>query len=168
MDKYINIEGDEVAFTQTGPGTQGQGIGLGSLGTIDPTLMPSGVGPSVISVVSSENIAAGSLVNLYLSGGVLKVQNANATDNTKPYHGFILTGVVSPAAAKVYLPGSVISGLSGLTIGADYYLSLSNGAVTISTSVLGTYSGGNIIQYVGVAISATQIATGINQYKTTL
>ena len=162
---YIDVNGVEVAFTQTGPGTQGQGVGLNSAGVVDSTLMPAGYGPTTITVIASESMAAGAVVNLWNNSGVLNVQNANATDNTKPYHGFVLSSYAPTASAQVYLPGSVISGLSGLTIGADYYLSTTDGQVASDVS---GYSGGNIRQYVGVAISATQIATGMTLFTTTI
>jgi hypothetical protein len=155
---YIDVNGVEVAFTQTGPGTQGQGVGLNSAGVVDGSLMPAGYGPTKITVTTSAVLVAGALVNLWNNSGTINARNANATDNTKPYHGFVLSGYGSSVSATVYLPGAIISGLSGLTIAKDYYLNTTDGTMVQDIS---SFTGGNIIQYVGYSISTTQIITGI-------
>lgn len=166
-NKYIDINGNQVQFTVTSSGDEsaGQGVGLNSSGKLDLSVMPTGVAPASISVLASEAITAGSLINMYNNLGTLNIRNANATDNTKPFQGFILSNVAESASVNVYFPGNVITGLSGLTPGSNYYLSKVAGGIV--TDVSG-YSGGNVIQYVGIALSATQLFVGNPQFKTTV
>lgn len=121
----------------------------------------------IIAVHFSEAVGYGKLVNLYQVAGVLTARNANSgTGGTsgavQPCHGFVwsLTGVASGSSAFVQLGTAVLQGLIGLTVGAPYYTSTTNGAVsaTRDTSV------GHIEQYVGVALSPTTIAFGAHPW----
>lgn len=113
-----------------------------------PTPTPTPPVP-VLSVVltATENLAADALVSFWASG----VRNANATDNTKPAGGFVTAAVASGSPATVYLAGLIT--LSSLTPGAPYYLGISSGTATASAPS----SGGNLVQQVGIAASATQL-----------
>lgn len=87
-------------------------------------------------------------VNLYDSGGgVMKFRKANATNNTKPCHGFILETVALGDSVAVYeLRGQTIDGVSGVTPGTIYYLSTTGGGRTTTP----TRATGNIIQQICV------------------
>lgn len=104
---------------------------------------------------ASEDIAYGHAVNLFASGGVLVARNANATNNTKPAHGFctVSTGVLANDYMEVVLFRGVIPGFTGLTLGARYFLSTTNGLVT--TSAPG--AAGNIEQALGIAVDTTAL-----------
>jgi hypothetical protein len=104
------------------------------------------------TVTASEALTAGQIVSIWSSSGA-KVRKANATDDTKQAHGFVLANVSSGATATVYLPGQVITGLSSLTPGATYYLDTTGGAITATAPS----SSGNYQQVVGQAISATSL-----------
>jgi hypothetical protein len=104
------------------------------------------------SLTASEALTAGQVVNIWSSSGA-KVRKANATDDSKPAHGFVLANVSSSATATVYLPGQVITGLSSLTPGATYYLDTTGGAVTATQPS----TSGNLVQRVGMALSATTL-----------
>lgn len=121
-------------------------------GKLDTSLMPAGLGADQSSAVASENLASGDQVNLWNDGGTLKARKANASDNSKPSHGFVSASVTSGATATVIHDGT-ISGLSGLTVGAEYYLGTTGGAITATAPS----STGNSIQPVGVAKSATEL-----------
>ena len=109
-------------------------------GHLDQSWMPTGVGPESVSLVTSENLAAGDLVNIYSNGGVATARKADASAATagKVAHGFVIAATTSPAAATVYVGSQQNGQVSGLTPGSTYYLSGSTpGGVTatpVSTS----------------------------------
>lgn len=144
--------------TSGGAADAGKPVALNSAGQVDPTMLPAGNGLPSISVPTSENLAAGAMVNLYSNGGVLTARNANATDATKPANGFVLAAVTSPANATVWFNGAMNNAVSGLTIGAPVFLSASTpGGVTATAP----NAAGNLVQRVGlVAESATEFVFG--------
>jgi hypothetical protein len=116
-------------------------------------MMPVGMGADTVSMVTSENLAAGDLVNVYDVTAVPTARKANATDNTKPVTGFVLAGTSSPDPATIYMEGP-ITGLSGLTAGTRMYLSAATGGALTATPPTGT---GKIVQFVGRAVNATTV-----------
>ena len=168
VDSYVNISNIEVAFTTVslGEASAGKGVGLGATGKLDPSMMPVGIGPVTVTAKASMDINAGSFVNLYYDTGTLKMRYSDATDNTKPYNGFVLAAVPSGTNGTVYLPGNINTNLIGLTPGANYYIDKATpGGITTDVSA---FSGGNIVQHAGLAISATQLITGVPPFKTTV
>lgn len=158
-NKYIaRVSGKnkEVAAIQSsaGAGDAGKIPAVDSSGLLDISFMPVGVAAEVTIAASFEDLVAGNFVNLFLSGGVIKVRKADATDATKPANGFVLANVTSPANATVYRESNTNTALSGLTIGSDYYLSTTPGGVTIAP---GPVAAGNLNQRLGVAASATSL-----------
>lgn len=131
-------------------------IAANASGTLDPSFLPAGVPISTITVPTSANLAAGQFVNLFNSSGVLTGKLSNATSSSTPAHGFVLAATTSPASAIVYLFGQTNNSLTGLTIGADYWLDSSGGGITATAPS----STGNIVQYIGIALSATSILFG--------
>ena len=101
-------------------------------------------------MLASETILGGALVNFVNSGGVIKVRNANATDNTKPAQGFcnVSGGTASGSYGEFIMFSGLCQLISGLTIGSVYYLSTTNGILSVSKPV----AAGNIEQMVGVAV----------------
>jgi hypothetical protein len=122
-------------------------------GLLDSSIMPTGVGADTASIATSENLAAGDLVNLYDAAGTITARKADATAEGKECHGFVLAGTTSPAAATVYFEGK-ITGLSSLTPGARYYMSASPGAATATAPS----TSGNVVQAIGTAIGTTIIS----------
>lgn len=125
----------------------------GADGKLDVSQMPVGVAPEVTVCPAFENLTAGNFVNLFLSGGVIQARKADATTASKPAHGFVLANVTAPANATVYAPSNTNTALSGLTIGTDYFLSTTPGAVT-ATAPTGA---GNLSMYIGIATLTTEI-----------
>lgn len=125
----------------------------GSDGLLHASIMPVGIGADTSSIVASETLAAGDIVNIWNDGGTEKVRKADATAEGKEANGFVLSGFASAATALVYHEGK-ITGLSGLTPGARYYLQTTPG--TIGTTAPST--AGNVSQYIGTAVSATVLA----------
>lgn len=152
--KFLNLTAgvptQETAInTSAGAGDASKLIKLDSSGRIDATMMPIGTDIETQSITTSEALSAGDLVNLWNSTG-LKARKADATAAGKEAHGFVLASASSGAAAQVYFDG-IVSGLSGMTVGARQFLATTAGART-ETAPSG---GGNMAQIVGVALSAT-------------
>lgn len=157
-DKYVslnsagNFQEVEGLVTSAGAGDSGKIPALDNTGRLDDSLMPVGIVPEVKDVVTSENLSAGNLVNLYDNGGTLTARKADAS-NAYRANGFVLAATTSPAAARVYFEGS-ITGLSGLTPGATYILDDTAGGIVTTSAGFGT---GDIVQQVGFALSATEL-----------
>ena len=128
-------------------------IAADSSGKIDVSFLPTGVGAEVVVAPSSENLIAGDFVNLWLNGGVINVRKADATTNAKVAHGFVITGVTSPANATVFFESNTNTAVTGLTIGSDYYLGTTAGTITTTPPS----SAGNVVQFIGRAQTATAI-----------
>jgi hypothetical protein len=67
--------------------------------------------------------------------------------------GFVLAAVTSPANATVLFSGQTVPGVSGLTVGAPVYLSAATAGGVVSAAPT---AAGNLVQQVGIAISATE------------
>jgi hypothetical protein len=111
-------------------------------------LMPTGMGPDVVTMTTSEIIASGDLVNIWDSTGA-KVRKADATVAGKEAHGFCLVGGASAASVDVYFEGSNTA-MTGLVAGKRF-LSTTPG-LTTATAPSAT---GNVVQRVGFATSTT-------------
>lgn len=127
-------------------------VQLGADGLLDPSVMPSGIGADTASIVASEALAAGDLVNVWNDAGTPKVRKADATTEGRETVGFVLAGVASGATATVRFEGR-LTGLTGLTPGATQYMSTTPGARTESPAS----ATGNVYQAVGVAVSSTSL-----------
>jgi hypothetical protein len=158
VKKYIannsgKLKEEAAVDTSAGAGDAGKIVALDSNGKLNNNMMPTGVGAEVVTHPSSENLTAGNFVNLWNDSGTIKVRKADATDNTKPADGFVLANVTSPANADVYLISGQNDQLSALTLGGEYYLSTTPGAITATAPS----SAGNIVQRLGKAVSATKL-----------
>ena len=137
--------------TSTGVSDDGKIVALGTDGRLDASVMPVGIGAEVKSIQASENLSASNLVNIWNSAGQFRVRKADATTAGKEANGFVLSAVTSGQNALVYLEGS-ITGLGGLTPGR-YYLSTTPGEATLTPPT----GAGNVVQYIGDALSTTEI-----------
>jgi hypothetical protein len=136
--------------TSAGAGDSGKLVALDASGRIDNTMMPVGIGADTAVIVTSEAVAAGDFINIWNSSGV-KARKADATVSGKEAMGFVLVGAGSGASATVYFEGSNTA-VTGQTVG-PVFLATTAGLAT-STAPSGS---GNAVQYLGIAISATQI-----------
>lgn len=139
--------------TSAGAGDEGKIVALDAAGKLDSSVMPVGIGADTKTLVASENLAAGNLVNVWDDSGTVKVRKADASSASKRAHGFVLSSVTSGATATVYFEGTV-TGLSSLTLGGNYFLSATAGGITTTAPSTATH----IVQQVGVAISATELS----------
>lgn len=144
----------EVIATAVSAGVADDGkiVALGSDGRLDGSVMPVGIGAETKAIQASETLSAGDLVNIWDSGGLFKVRKADATAAGKEAHGFVLSAANINTVATVYLEGT-ITGFSGLTP-ARYYLSTTPGGI-VSSPPTGS---GNVVQFVGSAVSSTEIS----------
>lgn len=104
---------------------------------------------------ASENLIFGAAVNMHVVAGELQFRNANATNNTKPAHGFCTTpgGVLATEYCEVILLRGLLVGFAGLTQGSRYFLSTANGLITAVAPV----AAGNIEQVLGIALDSTAL-----------
>jgi hypothetical protein len=129
-------------------GGGGGGSGFPFVGTALITgsiVLTSGLG--FPSLLASETLAAGDFVNIF-SGGVRK---ASSTDITKQAHGFVTASYSATNPVVVFYSG-LLTGTSGLTAGARYFLSASGTESTTPPTLTGQLS-----QELGVAISTTAL-----------
>lgn len=156
-DKYVGVSStgalQEVTATVTSAGAAnaGQIVALDATGKLDSTLMPSGVGADTLSVLTSENLSAGDLVNIWSNGGVATVRKADASAAGKQAHGFVLSATTSGQNATVYFEGAV-TGLSGMTPGATQFLSNATAGARSETAPT---TAAHYLQEVGTARTAT-------------
>lgn len=138
--------------TSAGAGNDGDIPALDSTGRLDVSFMPVGIAPEVVTCTTSENLSSGNWVNLYLATGVLTARKADATAAGKEAKGFVLASSTSGNDAVVYLEGSN-TGVSGLTIGTEYWLHTTAGSQTATVPA----ATGNVQQPLGIATAATVV-----------
>lgn len=136
--------------TSAGAGDAGKVVQLDGAGRIDATMMPVGIGADTAIIQASENLAAGDFVNVHNSAGA-RVRKADATTAGKEAHGFVLSAVSSAANATVYFEGTNTA-VTGQTPGGVFLATTAGGATGTAPS-----ASGNVVQKLGVAISATAI-----------
>lgn len=142
----------EVAATvaSAGAGNDGDLVALDATGRLDNSVMPPGIGADTKSIAASEALAAGDWVNVWNSTGA-KVRKADATTAGKEAHGFVLAAVSSGANATVYFEGTNTQ-VTGQTPGPVYLQTTAGtGGATIPSA------SGNVVQNLGVALSATEV-----------
>lgn len=154
--KFLQHDGNgglkEVVATQTGgSGNEAKIPALDANGRLDVGMMPAGIGADTSSVEASENLVAGDFVNIYSASGA-KCRKADAATSGKRAHGFVVEAVASGQMAKVYREGAN-GQVSGLTPGAEVFLSTVAGVATETAPS----ASGNIVQPIGVAVSATEV-----------
>lgn len=141
----------EATVTSAGAGNAGDVVALDNTGRLDTSVMPIGIGADTTTVAASENLSAGDFVNIWNDGGTPKARKAIADAAGKEACGFVLEAVTAPANASVYHEGTNTQ-LTGLTAGARYYLSAATAGTATATPPSST---GNVVQFLGVAVSAT-------------
>lgn len=138
--------------TSAGASNDGDLVALDASGKLDASVLPAGVGADSKSLVASENLSAGDLVNVWDDTGTAKMRKADAS-NGRPAHGYVTAAVTATASGTMYKEGS-ITGLTGLTPGAVQYLSdTTPGAMTETAPSTATY----IVQTVGNTMDSTEV-----------
>lgn len=156
----VNANGQKVEVaaveSSAGAGDEGKIVALNAAGQIDTTMIDSALLTETKVSPASEDLAAGDLVDIWNDTGTLKVRKADASAASagKKADGFVKAAVTAPANATVYFDGEV-SGLTGLTPGAEYFLSDSTPGGITATPVT---TAGNLLQSVGVAKSVNTLS----------
>lgn len=108
-----------------------------------------------------EALDFGNCVSLINDAGTAKVRKANATNNTKPAFGFVnTTGTTAIGGYCEVIAGmGLLTGISGLTPAARYFLSTTDALITNAAPV----AAGNIEQVVGIAITSSRLFMNLTQ-----
>jgi len=155
-DKYIRnnagtLTEKEATVVSAGAGDAGEIVALDNTGKLDNSVLPVGIGADTAVVTAGEALAAGDFVNIYNDTGA-KVRKADATTAGKEAHGFVLESVDNGDPATVYFEGTNTQ-VSGATAGIVFLATSAGGFTSTAPS-----STGNVVQKLGVAISATAIS----------
>lgn len=136
--------------SSAGAADAGKVAALDGSGRLDSTMMPIGIGADTQTITTSEALAAGDFVNVWNSTGA-KVRKADATVAGKHAMGFVLSAFAAAVPAVVYFEGTNTS-VSG-QIPGDVFLATTAGGASSSAPT----ASGNLVQVIGVAVSATAI-----------
>lgn len=139
-----------------GSADAGKLIATDGTGRLDTSFLPTGVGRNTVTAPASEALSGGQFVNLYDASGVLTVRLAD-NSNARAAWGYVKEPVASGAQALVYRLNTLNANLSGLTPGAHYWLG-TVGAL-IATPLDPLTDTGKLDQYLGIALSATELVT---------
>lgn len=122
-------------------------------GTLDPTMMPTGVAADVRQCPASEALNGPCLINLYGNAGAINARNADGSTQGKPADGYVLGPVAANAVATVYLGSGLVPGFTGLVPGDAYLSAATPGAVAAA----GATSPGQTWQRVGKVLDASTL-----------
>ncbi len=155
--RFLNLENgkkklDSAITSSGGASDAGKIIAVDGSGKIDSTFFPDGIGEDAVELATFEDVSAGDFVNIFDNGGNVAIRKADKT-NGRDANGFVLESATQPNAVKVIFEGTN-SQLSGLTIGARYFLDSAGGVTDIPTTTTG-----ELHQYLGKAFSATELTT---------
>jgi|WetSurMetagenome_2_1015567.scaffolds.fasta_scaffold00090_23 hypothetical protein len=119
-------------------------------GLLDVSMLPATIIPDQVTLnVGTTTIADGDLV-YETAGGVLELAKADSAATLA--QGFVAIGDTTGNPVVMGLSGSN-TGVSGLTVGAEYYLSAATAGKITATPP----SGPNLVQPIGFAVSATRL-----------
>lgn len=138
----------------TGAADGGRGVATDpATGKFHPSVMPDGVGADVGVAFASGAIGANKTINVFDDAGTVKVRLADASSYATRANGFTKQAYADGEAVTYYKEGT-LNGLSGLTVGAEYFQSDTTPGAVTSDPVTAV---GHILQSIGTAISATEI-----------
>tara|TARA_R110002153_G_scaffold136399_2_gene286299 strand:+ start:2716 stop:3225 length:510 start_codon:yes stop_codon:yes gene_type:complete len=159
--KYMQLVNGKKSLTKskdlsTGAADAGEIVALNAEGKIDSTMLQD---IDNTNVPASEDLSSGDYVNIFDDGGVVKARKADNSNN-RPAHGYVKDNVVAPANVTVFFEGTNAN-LSALTEGSRQYLGTAGSAVETPLDPTNAADDGKIHQLLGVAISATEVNTDI-------
>ena len=133
-----------------GSGSAGAIPALNAAGLIDETMLPEALATTILA---SEAIAAGAMVNVWDNSGTLNVRNANATDTTKPCNGWAPSAIGSSSTGQINFgginPSVALGAFTVANIGQQVFLSTVSGGVVIASNA---FSSGNLVQSLGTIV----------------
>lgn len=144
--------------TSAGAADAGKIPALGADGRLDGSMMPVGIGANTTQATASEAIGAGKFINFWDNAGVFSMRLA---DNSNGRHadGYVTAAVASGALGTGYPLDGTNAQLTGLTVGARYYLGTAGGVTNTPLDETDPASVNKVSQYLGVAKSATELVT---------
>lgn len=145
-------------LASTGAPDANRPVMTGPDGKLDPSVMPAGVGAATIAATTSEAIGAGKYVNFHNNAGVYSARLAD-NSNDRPAEAFALAAFGSAVAGVFYPLDSFNTALTGLTIGAEYWLGTAGGVISTPLDEVTEQGSNKISQYIGKAKSATELVT---------
>lgn len=158
IQKFLTIDStgkqqltDVGVTASSGSADAGKAVVLKPDGTIDSTMLPAGIGGDSTMLPASENLTAGNFVNVWDDTGVFKVRKADATSYGKQAVGFVLDSVLATESVKVYFEGTNTA-VTGVAAG-NVYLHTTAGGFSATPPA----TTGNVIQKIGIGVSATSI-----------
>lgn len=149
-----NLQEVQATNSSSGVGSEGDIVALDANGKININMMPAGVGADVKVATANGAIAAKDFVYFEAAGTIAVADNGDAGTAA---HGYAPSAINDAEAGDVYFDG-IIPGFTGLTIGAGQFLGTGGDIVESGSLPTGT---GDIVQKVGVAVSATEVAVEI-------
>lgn len=158
-DKYLKLGAtgfpteQEAVTTSSGAADAGKIVALDGSGLIDPTMI--GTSES-LSMVASESLSAGDFVNFWNDSGTIKMRKATNTGIATKACGYVKSSVTSGASGTVNRDNGLLTGLAGLTVGANYFLGTS-GAITTTIPT----GSGSIVQSLGIAQTTSSLLVDI-------
>ncbi|MFN3766840.1 MAG: hypothetical protein ACK4TD_00585 [Ectopseudomonas guguanensis] len=146
-----------------GVANAGNLVGLGDDGRLHSSVLPVGVGANTTQAVASETLGAGKFVNYHNDGGVFSARLAD-NSNGRQADGFVLEEFTTGTTATVYPLDGTNAELTGLTIGARYWLGTAGGVTATPLDETDAANANKISQYLGVAKSAEELVTDDDGY----
>lgn len=164
MAKYLknlngNLTEESTLTVSAGAGSATRIPELDGTGRLDVTFMPMSVISESVVTTAGEGLTAGDFVYYTGTGTAMK---AVATAVGTQAQGFVLATTALSGTVTVYNLSGVNTSVTGLTPGAQYYLSgTTAGSVVVAASIpTGT---GKISQRLGFAATATNLQVAILQ-----
>ena len=153
----------EALTVSAGAADTGKIPATGPDGRLDSSFLPVGIGADTTLATASEAIGAGKYVQFYDNAGAFSVRLAD-NSNGRAADGFVLDAVAASGSATVYPLDAVNTAVTGLTIGARYFLGTAGGVVATALDETDTANSNKVSQYLGVAKSATELVTTDDGY----
>lgn len=115
-------------------------------------------GVDVINLEAATALVLGDVVYISAAGTVAKSQ-ANAAATAKAF-GLVRAATIESAATGPIQTDGVLTGLTGLTAGATYYLSADTAGLMVATA---PSEAGKFVTKIGTAISTTELEISIRE-----
>lgn len=148
----------EALVVSVGSADAGKIVALDSSGRLNESLMPLGVGADTVSATASETIGAGKFVNFHDDAGTFSVRLAD-NSNGRRADGFVQEEVTAAGVATVYPMDGTNAALTGLAVGARYWLGTAGGVIAAALDETDALNANKISQFVGTAKSSTELVT---------
>jgi hypothetical protein len=164
MEKFLTADAtgkqqlkDIGVTTSAGAADAGKAAVLNEAGFLDETLFAPGFGADAVMMTASESLSAGDFVNVWNDAGAFKVRKADATVYGKQAMGFVSSSAAASTLVKVTFEGTNTA-VTGATAG-NLFLSTTAGGFTATAPT----SAGNVVQKIGIGVSATSINVEFSQ-----